>query len=200
MAAIGRPVPGVLVLVIVVLEFTVVWQEVRRRFAVSSCLLDQFLFHLLVEVLHNFQNFLEILSLSDIARCFLLEILKLHRTSLKQQFRELSPTHCASYMKWSVVIKIEGVHVAFGRDENSNNSSVPITTSSVQGSVAIIVVNGSTAASIQQFSQRLIVSILGCQMKCREPTEVDTVDEMVFLPAQLLLVRVLVEILRVNIA
>lgn len=70
----------------------------------------------------------------------------------------------------------------------------------VQRSVSIVVVDRRAAAGIEKLSQCLIVTVLGCEMKRREATKVDSVDEMVFLPAYLVLVEVFVKVFGVDVA
>lgn len=171
-----------------------------RCFAAPCRFSNHFLLHLLGVILHDFQDFLKILPLSDIASRFVLQILELHRTGLEEKFCEFPPTHGARDVQWRVVVEVEGVDIALGRDENSDDASVSVATSSVQRSVAVVVVDRSAATRVQQLAQRLIVAVLCCQVERREAAEVDSVDEVVFLPAELLLVGVLVEIFRENVA
>jgi hypothetical protein len=175
-------------------------RRVLRRFAAPGSFADQFLLHLLSKVLHDVEDFLQILPLGDVASCFLLQVLELHRASFQQELREFPSAHGARDVQWRVVVEIERVHVALGRDENPNDASVSVTAGSVQWSVAVVIVDRSAASCIQQLTQRLIVAVLGRKMKSREAAEVDAVDEVILLPAELLLVGVLVQILRVDIA
>lgn len=166
MATVGRPVIGIRL--VVVLLFTVVWQEVRlaRRFATSGCFANHPFLQFVFVVRHDVDDFVEILPLSDVERSFMLKILELHGFGFQKQLRQFPSTHCTNDVKRRVVVQVEGVDVTFGRDENSNDSGVTIPTGSVQWSVAIIVVKGSAASAIQQLTQRLIMSVLGGQVKC----------------------------------
>lgn len=71
----------------------------------------------------------------------MLKILELHSAGFEQQFGELSSAHCACDVKRSVVIQVEGVNVALGGDEDSNDASVSISAGGVQWRVAVIIVN-----------------------------------------------------------